>query len=97
MFPLAHGALLVLVDGQQDVGLLSDIGQADRRALAQRVVGGQSQAPFGVELGFVDDIRVREVGGEHHGHVEATVQQALFDGLALPFVDVDGDFRVPMF
>ena len=42
------------------------------------------------------DIRVGEVGGEHHGHVELAVQQALLDGLAFLLKHLDGHVRVPV-
>ena len=84
------------IDGEQDVGLLGHVGQAHGTAFAQRVMAGQPQAALGVEQNFRDDIRVGKVGGQHHGHVELAVEQALFDGLALLFEHLDGYVRMPM-
>jgi hypothetical protein len=41
VFPVAHGALLGFVHGQQNERLTGHVGQAHRRALAQRMVAGQ--------------------------------------------------------
>ncbi|MNJ39656.1 hypothetical protein D3C77_345340 [compost metagenome] len=96
MLPVAHGALLGLVDRQQDVRLTGDIRQAHGGALAQWVVGREPQAALRVEQRFGDNVWVGEVSGKHHGHVIAMFEQAQFNGLAFLFVNFDGHIRMPM-
>ncbi|MNG03599.1 hypothetical protein D3C84_866880 [compost metagenome] len=96
LFTVASGTLFGFVDGEQNVGFLCHVGQADHSALTQRMMAGQPQAAFGVEQGFGDDIRMSQVGCQYDGHVEAPLQQADFNGLTLLFVYFDGDVGVPM-
>ena len=89
--------MLGLIDSQQDERLTGDIGQAYRRALAQRMVARQPQPSLGVEQCLRDNVGVGEVGGEHDRHVETSLQQTLLDGAALLLVQLQGHIGVPVF
>ncbi|MCY1301454.1 hypothetical protein D9M69_526790 [compost metagenome] len=54
----------------------------------------QPEPAGGAEQGFRGDLRLGEVAGQHHGHVEAPVEQPLLDVHALLLVQVQLQLRI---